>query len=157
MTVALRLAWVPMSTAPAALVQNQVSKYLENSVPFAQFANGSCLMLKPLSNIDEVIRGCMEEAKLLPDFKVYAMEDGDYLVNFSSALMVYVGKQEFEQREAELRERIDELKFHGEEILTPPSSRSERETLVGLYGRAKLQRDAYGHQPYVINTPSVSN
>lgn len=152
----ISLEWMPESLAPANQVKEQVSKYMEYKVTFAQFANGSCLMLKPVADLDAVIRGSMNEAKYLPDFKVYLMEEGDFLVSFASALMVYVGKTEFGNREAELRERVKDLMYPSESLATR-SEMSDLEVLVGLYARAKLQRDVRLDEPYVIVNSTLSS
>jgi len=148
----IRLAWEPNGLAPLEVVARQVAKYMENKAPFAQFENGTCLMLKPVSELEQVIRGALQEARYLPDFKVYAMEDGDFLVFFANPLMVYVGKEEFAERESELQSRADELRFPSEAFATP-GGMSPKEMLIGLYARAKLQRDAREPLRYTIVTP----
>jgi hypothetical protein len=148
----IRLAWEPEGLAPSALVSHQVSKYMENKATFAQFENGTCLMLKPVPNLDEAVQGSLREAKYLPDFKVYQMEDGDFLVFFANPLLVYVGKEEFVEREPELRRRLDDLKFPGEALATPQGM-PETHMLVGLYARGKLQRDTGDPQRYAVIAP----
>jgi hypothetical protein len=150
----IRLAWEPSGLAPLEVVARQVAKYMENKASFAQFENGTCLMLKPVPNLEEVIRGALEEARHLPDFKVYAMEGGDFLVFFATPLMVYVGKEEFAERESELQRRVDELRFPSEAFVTP-NGMPPKEMLVGLYARAKLQRDAREPQRYTVVTPRI--
>jgi hypothetical protein len=44
------------------------------------FPAGTCLMLKPMNDLDKLINGAMNEARRLADFKVYRMHDSDYLV-----------------------------------------------------------------------------
>jgi hypothetical protein len=148
----IRLEWEPEGLAPSALVSQQVSKYMEHKATFAQFENGTCLMLKQVPNLDEVVQGALREAKYLPDFKVYQMDEGDFLVFFANPLLVYVGREEFADREAELRRRSDALKFPGEALATP-AGMSETQMLVGLYARGKLQRDAHDSQRYAVIAP----
>jgi len=150
----VRIAWEPEWTSDFELVSQQVTKYMDNEATFAQFTNGSCLILKPVENINEVIDGAMREARRIADFKVYGMRDGDFLVFFAGALLVYVGKDEFKQRKADILLRKNELMFPSENILNPNSGeRSEEELLVGLYARGKLQRDAWHDLKYEIIKP----
>ncbi len=79
-----RLAWEPTTGNSPSLVSSQVMKYMDHEATFAQLPNDTCVMLKPVENLDDVVFGCMTEARRLPDFKVYAMKEGDYLVFFVS-------------------------------------------------------------------------
>ena len=64
-----RLIWEPESLADSATVSRQVMKYMDNQETFAQFPNGSCLILKPVADLDETVAGAMREARRIPDFK----------------------------------------------------------------------------------------
>lgn len=153
----LRIAWEPETAVNPLLVSNQVLKYMDNEATFAQFPNDVCLMLKPVENIETVISGCMVEARRIADFKVYQMSDGDFLVFFASALIVYVGNEEFASRKEEISQRKGELMFSSESFISPAESpRKQIELLVGLYARGKLQRDAWAESSYQIVRPNKS-
>ena len=149
----LRLAWEPESLCDADVVTEQVMKYMDRNANFAQFANGTCLMLKPVPNLSETIDGALREARRLAEFKVYRMAEGDYLVFFASPLMVYVGKEEFAAREHEIRQRLEDLKFPEEHVIPASQSTDEINLFVGLYARGKLQRDAWQPSNYKLVSP----
>jgi hypothetical protein len=150
--IELRLAWEPETLSESSLVSRQVLKYMDNAATFAQFKNGTCLMLKPVEKLQEVIQGVMREARTMPDFRVYNMEEGDYLVFFASPLLVYVGKDEFAARKVEIETRLSELFFPSETV--KPLTESGGDTImVGLYARGKLQRDAWGQDSHMIVRP----
>ena len=134
------------------IVERQVLKYLDNDATFAQFPSGTCLILKPVANLEETIKGAMVEARRIPDFKVYEMEEHDYLVSFATPLMVYVGKEEFESRRKEIQRRFRELHFPSESLRSLESEQDSSHVLVGLYARGKLQRDAW-QSTYRITNP----
>lgn len=154
--MSMRLQWEPTGLMPEQLLKRQVSKYMDYQVRFAAFRNGTCLMLKDAPNLDELIDLAIQKAKTIRDFRVHHMKDGDYLVFFASPLLVYVGKEEFEDSKAEIMRRIAELKFPDEEMLyggggdDRPAVR--RDFLVGLYARGKLHGDMYGPKKFdVVN------
>lgn len=149
----LRLSWEPESLCNAKLVSAQVMKYMDGKSTFAQFRNDACLMLKEVPNLIQTIEGSLREARRLAEFKVYRMEEEDYLVFFASPLMVYVGKEEFAERQAEIRSRLDELRFPSENIIPSHQESDDINMLVGLYARGKLQRDAWLQPEYEIVKP----
>ncbi len=149
----LRLTWEPESLCDAQVVSEQVMKYMDKNANFAQFANDTCLMLKPVSNLSETIDGALREARRLAEFKVYKMGEGDYLVFFASPLLVYVGKEEFAAREAEVRRRLEDLNFPEEHVIPTSQQKDETNMLVGLYARGKLQRDAWQPSNYKLVSP----
>ncbi|MDH5433346.1 MAG: hypothetical protein OEY19_05330 [Gammaproteobacteria bacterium] len=133
-------------------VASQVKKYMDDEAKFALFDNGSCLMLKDKSNIENIIQGAMKEARKILDFKVYPMNDGDFLVFFASPLLVYVGKEEFWDQRDEIERRKVDLKFKSEELIAL-GDRVPDDMLVGLYARGKLQNDAWSNFKYKIINP----
>jgi hypothetical protein len=154
----LRLAWEPQTALRSDVVATQVLKYMDNEATFAQFPNDSCLMLKPVENLHEVIVGSLTEARRIPDFRVFQMKEGDFLVFFASALLVYVGKEEFASIQGEVTSRRAELLFPSESFASPhQSERAEIEFLVGIYARGKLQRDAWALAEYKIVKPKPSS
>lgn len=148
-----RLIWEPKSAVDSAVVSRQVMKYMDGMETFAQFRNDSCLFLKPMPNIEDVIAGAMNEAKRLPDFEVFEMEDRDFLVSFASPLKVYVGKEEFETRKQEIQNRFRDLHFPSESLMPLSGKVKPDHVLVGLYARGKLQRDAWSSLEYQIVKP----
>ncbi|QVQ26163.1 hypothetical protein [Achromobacter deleyi] len=153
MTDVYRLSWEPSGRVPEDLISNQVMKYMDNEATFAQFHAGTCLMLQPVEDLDETIAGAMKEARRIADFKVYPMKEGDYLVFFASPLLVYVGKDEFEEQKQEVVKRLEELKFPGEVIKPDAIPLGEADVLIGLYARGKLQFDAWSGGGYKIVHP----
>jgi hypothetical protein len=151
----LRLSWEPESLCSAASVSEQVMKYMDKDVTFAQFGNDTCLMLKPVPNLQETIEGCLREARRIAEFKVYRMEEGDYLVFFASPLIVYVGKDEFMKRQTEIRRRLHDLSFPSETVISAFEETDDINLLVGLYARGKLQRDAWGSLNYTLVKPDT--
>ncbi len=151
----LRLIWEPVTTCDPVVVAEQISKYMERNVTFAQFANDTCLMLKLVPNLTEAIEGTIREARKFAEFKVYPMEEGDYLVFFASPLMVYVGKSEFATRQMEIRNRVVELNFPSESVIPASRENDDINLLVGLYARGKLQRDAWQAPQYRIVNPEL--
>lgn len=149
---AFRLKWEPEGATNFDTTTQQVSKYMDGEAIFAQFAAGSCLMLKPDMDIDATVRGAMREARSIADFKVYPMKEGDYLVFFASALLVHVGADEFRQLKVEIVERGRELLFPGESFLQGPERKED--FLVGIYARGKLQRDAWSTGEFLVTYPS---
>jgi hypothetical protein len=153
----LRLTWEPKSSTCTKVVSEQFLKYMDNAKTFACFDNGTCLVLKDVPDIDFVITGAMKEARRLPDFEVFEMEDHDYLVSFANPLMVYVGKKEFEERENEIQSRLKDLYFPSENLKTFVGKGNPKNLLIGLYARGKLQRDAWGESSYQIIRPCLTN
>jgi len=153
----IRLQWEPEGRMPLEEAAQQVQKYMDGDATFALFPAGTCLMLKPMNDLDKVINGAMNEARRLADFKVYRMHDSDYLVFFAKALLVYVGESEFEQLRDEILTRLDDLKFSGEELKAAGALNAPDDMLVGLYARGKLQGDAWGARNYRIIRPSEQN
>jgi hypothetical protein len=146
----LRLAWEPVSVLDSKLVSEQVTKYMDNQAAFLQFSNDTCLMVKPVADLKEAIVEYHRKARYITQFKVFNMEDGNYLIFFASPLIVYVGKQEFLDQENEIKKRIDDLKFPSEIIVPLSQERDDTNYLVGLYARGKLQRDAWSELNYTF-------
>jgi uncharacterized caspase-like protein len=116
---------------------------MDGNATFAQFPEGTCLMLKRGAEPDHVIAGALKEARRITDFEVHQMKDGDFLVFFANPLLVYVGKDEYRERADEIRKRVSDLKFSSEEMVEFSGSSDETKRLIGLYARGKLQRDAW--------------
>jgi hypothetical protein len=148
-----RLAWEPESSTDSAVVSKQFLKYMDNAKMFACFPHGTCLVLKDVPDVDLVIDGAMKEARRLPDFEVFEMEERDYLVSFANPLMVYVGKEEFEDRKEEIQSRFRDLHFPSESLMSLGSKVKPEHVLIGLYARGKLQRDAWSKPAYQIVRP----
>lgn len=149
-----RLAWEPCFDQNYSIARKQFSKYMDNEETFAQFQNGSCLVLKDMPDIDKAIIGAMKEARRLPDFEVFEMEDRDYLVSFANPLKVYVGKEEFESQKKEIQIRFRDLHFPSENLMPLGDKVKADHVLIGLYARGKLQRDAWNAPTYQIIRPT---
>lgn len=148
-----RLTWEPEFSSNSAIVSRQFLKYMDNAKTFAYFPNGTCLVLKDVLDIELVVNGAMKEARRLPDFEVFEMEDRDYLVSFANPLMVYVGKEEFEECKEEIQRRFRDLHFPSENLMPLNSTVKPEHVLIGLYARGKLQRDAWSAPSYKIARP----
>jgi hypothetical protein len=64
------------------------------------------------------------------------------MVSLHKAVAVFVGNEEFARHEKTIEARVSELLFPGERFFVPQEA-TQRDTLIGLYGRGKLQRDCY--------------
>lgn len=139
-----RIQWEPINLATLPAIQNSVTPLVAGRGGVTIMKNGTLLFLKKAGDDIQSARLALEEAKYLVDFRVKRLLDGNFLVALHSAVAVFVGKDEFVERRAEIEAKIGDLKFPGEELLVPPGW-SDEEFLVGLYGRGKMQRDV--HEP----------
>ena len=143
----IRLKWEPKSKVPLHYLEECLVKYTNEKGGVTLLENGTVLFLKSSDdNEADAVKG-LEEAKFLTDFQVQEMQDGNYLVVFHSAVVVFISKEEFLARRVEIAERINELKFPSEEMLHPTSSPTEN-LLIGMYARGKLQKDAFDFKYY---------
>lgn len=138
----IRLKWEPISTVSEETLERCLLAYTNSKGGVTLLKNGTVLFIKSSGNDIEDAQKGMNEARFLTDFQVQQMDDGNYLVKFHSAVVVFVGASEFEQHKEEIANRIDELKFPSEHFLTG-KNKNENNLLLGLYARGKLQRDAY--------------
>ena len=109
--------------------------------------NGTMLSLTEGLNDVEDAKTALNEARFITDFRVVSLKEGGYMVDFHSAVAVFVGQQEFDEMRSEIVSRLDELHFPGERMFPPPNT-DPNDILIGLYGRGKLQGDAYNFSFY---------
>lgn len=150
MTKYLRLEWEPKNKAPHDLIQRRVFEYTNRKKPFVLMENGTVLFLNDYNDIESVVGECMENLKFIPDFSVQEMNYGDFLVNIHGAIYVYVGKEEFQSIKPEVVNRLKELQFSGETFI---GKENQDHLLIGLYGRAKMYRDAFEGKVHSVNRP----
>lgn len=86
-------------------------------------------------------KNAMNEARFLIDFHVVEMKDGGYLVKFHEAVGVFVSEDEYNMMKHEIKIKTNDLKFPGECFFT--ENNTEKNLLIGLYARGKLQYDVY--------------
>ncbi|NWB98497.1 hypothetical protein HX882_21605 [Pseudomonas gingeri] len=138
----LRLAWEPVNITPLNAIEERLVFYTKGHGGIIIMGNGTLLAFtKGNDDIDDA-KKALNEARFIIDFRVIPLKEGGYMVAFHDAVSVFVGQEEFEQLKDEVVARQSELQFPGEKFFVPPNDPSSH-ILVGLYGRGKLQRDAY--------------
>jgi hypothetical protein len=138
----LRLQWEPENLTPLDEIEERMQFYTQGKGGVTMMGNGTLLFLTDGDDPIDDARKALNEARFITDFRVVALKEGGYLVGFHDAVAVFVSDNEFERRRAEVATRQDELRFPGE-VFFAPSDQSMNQTLLGLYARGKLQRDAY--------------
>lgn len=136
------IKWEPVSLVLPMEIQNCIAPLVINRGGVTIMKNGTLLFIKKADDDAQSARLALSEAKYLTDFQVKRLQDGNFLVAFHSAVAVFVGKNELLERQAEIRIRMNDLKFPGEQLLVPQGW-AEDEFMAGLYGRGKLQRDIH--------------
>lgn len=142
----IRVAWEPANKVPIDVLEKRISRYSEGKFSFNIMKNGTLLFFKNNDDLNNKIKKTMELARMLTDFTVDVMEEGDYIVHFKGPLYIYVAKDEFESQKSQIRKRLRELTFPGESFFNAGESVGEQNTLVGIYARAKMYRDAFDIQ-----------
>lgn len=138
----LRLVWEPENTTPLNAIEERMVTYTKGRGGVTIMGNGTLLSLTKGEDDVEDARKALNEARFIIDFRVVPLKEGGYMVAFHDAVAVFVGKEEFEKRQAEITARQAELKFPGE-VFFPPAGEPQQHLQIGLYARGKLQRDAY--------------
>ena len=139
----IKLAWEPENQAPLDLLEQTLkAQFLGKKGGVTILGNGSLLFLDNKGDPVENAKQALTEAKFILDFRVAPFGDDGYLVMLHRAVAVYVGLAEYRQLKVEISKRLGQLKFPSEESLIP-TGWSEDDYFIGLYGRAKLQRDAH--------------
>ncbi|BBM03411.1 hypothetical protein [Microbulbifer sp. GL-2] len=142
----IRLKWEPLNRTPLDEIEVQLSEFFaDKSTGVTILKNGTLLFIDDEGNSVENAKEAMNEARFILDFRVAPIGDEAFLVVLHSAIAVYVSKEEFESVKDEVKARISELRFPSEEHIVP-SGWSENDYLVGVYGRGKLQFDAYNFE-----------
>ncbi len=137
-----RLLWEPQSLVSEAELEQRALRYTNGKGGVTLFKNGTLLFVKVGADAQGDARLLMDNAKRLRNFRVTPMKDGGYIVRFNEAIGVFVGEQEFSDRQLEVETRIDELVFEGEKFEMPRDV-PFRHGLIGVYARGKLQGDIY--------------
>ena len=137
-----RIKWEPINSVPLLDIQSCITSLVVNRGGVTIMKNGTLLFLR--KTIDDVksAKLALGEAKYLTDFRVKRLQNGNFLVALHSSVAVFVGKNEFHDRQSEIKAKIDDLKFPSEQLFVPDGW-TEDEFLVGLYGRGKLQHDIH--------------
>ncbi|MBB5020664.1 hypothetical protein HNQ59_003989 [Chitinivorax tropicus] len=138
----LRLAWEPENLTPLSSIEERMVLYTKGRGGIIILGNGTLLSLTKGDSDVEDAKKALDEARFITDFRVVHLKEGGYMVAFHDAVAVFVGHDEFEQMKEEILARQNELRFPGEVFFAPPNNQSAH-TLIGLYARGKLQRDAY--------------
>ena len=136
----MQTQWKPVNLVPIDAIAARLKTTLVGKSGVSLMRNGTMLFVTKGLDCIEDARRVLEDAKAFIDFRVVPLKEGDYFVVFHSAVAVFVGEQEFEQRRVEILSRIDELKLPSEQILNLAGAPADH-YLIGLYGRGKLYRD----------------
>ena len=138
----IRLQWEPNNKTPLSLIERRMMLYTKGQGGIIMMSNGTLLFLtKGDDDVDDA-KKALNEARFITDFRVVSLKEGGYMVDIHEAVAVFVGQQEFEDMRSEIVSRQYELLFPSERLFVPPNT-SPDDTLIGLYGRGKLQGDAY--------------
>ncbi|OEE49879.1 hypothetical protein A1OS_23470 [Enterovibrio norvegicus] len=144
----IRLKWEPENKVPLTEVETHLSNFFsDKGEGVTILKNGSLLFISDDGNSIDNAREALNEARFILDFRVVPLGNEAFLVILHSAIAVYVGKSEYELAKKEIKSRISELRFPSEEHIVP-SRWSEDDYLIGVYGRGKLQFDAYNFEYY---------
>ena len=143
----IRLKWEPQNQTPLPLIEQRMELYTKGRGGVTILGNGTLLFLTQGDNDIDDAKKALNEARFITDFRVVSLKEGGYMVAFHQAIAVFVGQDEFEQMRSEIIARQDELRFPEETIFVPPNDAPDN-VLVGLYGRGKLQGDAYNFSFY---------
>lgn len=134
------IKWEPINSVPLHAIEEAIGPLVVNKGGVSIMENGTLLFIN--KSDDDYKSACfaLSEARFLTDFRVKKIENGNFLVALHGAVAVFVGAREFLERVEEIKSRISDLKFPDEDLIVP-NGWTEEEFLVGLYGRAKMQRD----------------
>lgn len=138
----LRLAWEPDNTTPLNDIEDRMTTYTKGRGGVTIMGNATLLFLTQGDDDISDAKKALNEARFIIDFRVVPLKEGGYMVAFHNAVAVFVGQKEFEDRKDEIAARESDLKFPGE-VFFAPEGEPHQHTLIGLYARGKLQRDAY--------------
>ncbi|WP_322881443.1 hypothetical protein [Pandoraea sputorum] len=140
MTDELRLAWEPQNKTALPAIEERMLSYGVKEMTI--LGNGTLLAISGEEQVEADARRALNEAKFLTDFRTVTLKEGGYMVSLHEAVAVFVGDEEYTQQEQSIATRASELLFPGEHFFVPPGA-THKDTLIGLYGRGKLQRDCY--------------
>lgn len=143
----IRLKWEPQNQTPLPLIEQRMELYTKGRGGVTILGNGTLLFLTQGDNDIDDAKKALNEARFITDFRVVSLKEGGYMVAFHQAIAVFVGQDEFEQMRSEIIARQDELRFPEETMFVPQNDAPDN-VLVGLYGRGKLQGDAYNFSFY---------
>ncbi|WP_426154190.1 hypothetical protein [Pseudomonas sp. DC3000-4b1] len=143
----LRLGWEPTNGTPIEEIERKLREFTDNRGGVLILGNATLIAIPQRPDAIELAKKVMNEARFIVDFQVIPLKDGDYMVAFHNVISVFVGKDEFSTKKAEIESRIEDLKFPGEILISPPNENSKH-TIIGLYARGKLQKDAYEFTAY---------
>ncbi len=138
-----RLRWEPKNKTPLQIIEERVKKFVAKGKKsgITILENGTLLFTLAGRGYEPEAKNAMEEARYLIDFDVIEMKEGGYLVKFHGAVAVFVAEEEYNLMKQEIKRRMNELRFPEEYFFTENSN--EKNFLIGLYARGKLQYDAY--------------
>ncbi|WP_445656680.1 hypothetical protein [Achromobacter sp. NCFB-sbj8-Ac1-l] len=142
------IKWEPVNSVPLHDIEEAISPLVVNKGGFSIMKNGTLLFINKSDDNYKSACLALSEAKYLTDFRVKKIANGNFLVALHGAVAVFVGAREFSEKVEEIKSRIDDLKFPGEDIIVPQGW-TEEEFLAGLYGRAKMQRDVQEQNFYI--------
>lgn len=152
----IRLGWEPKNLAPLEILEERLSFYIKNRKNgVSMMCNGTVLFTQSTENYREDAKFLMEHAAFMTDFKVIELSLGGFFVEFKDPVTVFVGQEEFYSQKESIRERMKDLLFPEEVLFGGNDENKQRDLLVGLYARGKLQYDAYNFCFYKRLEPST--
>lgn len=140
----LRLNWEPKNTTSLEEIEERLKFYVQGrSNGVTLMCNGTALFTKNEGNHKSDAEFLMKHSSFMIDFKVVELKLGGFFVEFKDPVTVFVGQQEFESQKEIIQLRIKDLMFPEEIFFGGNDETKQRDLLVGLYARGKLQYDAH--------------
>jgi len=140
----IRLKWEPENKTPLQKIEEQFTKYIAGKKnDILLLCNGTLIFIDKSMDNEFFAKKIMSDAKFLIDFKVNLLREGGFLVAFHDAIAVFVGDEEFESQKQIIQQRSQDLVFPEENFFGGNNKNRERDLLVGLYARGKLNYDIH--------------
>ncbi len=140
----LRLNWEPVNITSLEEIEERLMFYVsnrENGVTL--MCNGTVLFTKNGRDHLSDAKIALQEGLYMIDFNVIELKLGGFFVDFKGPVTVFVSQEEFESQKEIIQSRIKDLMFPEEIFFGGNDETKQRDLLVGLYARGKLQYDAH--------------
>ena len=140
----IRLNWEPKNSTPLDEIEERLKFYMkgrEHGVTL--MCNGTVLFTKSERDHKSDAEFVMKRSAFMIDFSIIELKLGGFFVEFKDPVTVFVGQKEFESQKELIKARIKDLLFPEEIFLGGSEKHKQRDLLVGLYARGKLQYDAH--------------
>ena len=139
--------WRPTCHPPLNAVIGRFQYYRDNAQDFVVFKNGTCVHIDSgLSNRRAIIAAKRVLKKIIsfhPDFRTFAMDDGNYLVTYNHPAFNVILDQQVRTNWAKIKSRHLDGLVKGE-VLIGPSGQNVFDKIgkIGLLGRSYMFMDA---------------